>query len=306
MTDKERDAIAAQIKNLAWVERRLSDGIVLRDHKGLAKQVSMTAARLLDEGEVFVREGQVGMSAFFIVAGEVEVLVRGQRVATRGPGELIGEMALLDIAGKRTASLRGTKATAVIELQNEELERLFGSEAEAWRGVARQLALRLAARTAHIPQANERPRMFIGSSAERLQVVDDLTETLSHAADVHPWTTIFPASTYTMPSLLAEAQRCDFAAFVFAPDDTTSMRGASKVSVRDNVVLEAGLFAGVFGDVERVFVLTPRGSNVHILSDLHGLNVVEYQDSPTLNVASAAASIRKSIGRLGVKPLVRS
>lgn len=298
-----KEGIESLIENPAAVAAVLSDGIVLRGHAALANNIARRKVKTLDPGEIFVDEGAVGGTAFFIVAGSVDVLVRKQRVATRVPGEFIGEMALLDISHKRTASLRAGKDTAVIELPDAEVERLFATDPAVWRGVARQLARRLADRTSLIPHANERPRMFIGSSVERLAVVDALTTALSHDADVRPWPTIFPASTYTVPSLLDEAGRCDFAAFVFAPDDEATIRGERKGSVRDNVVFEAGLFAGAFGDIGRVFVLTPRRSTVHILSDLRGLNPVEYQERPELNVASTAAHIRSALRTLGVKPL---
>lgn len=300
---KDKEAIEHIIKNKTAVAEVLADGIVLRGHAELAREIAGRDVKIFEPGEIFVEEGEVGGTAFFIVAGSIDVLVRNQCVASRGPGEFIGEMALLDIGRKRTASLRAGPGTAVIELPNDEVERLFATDPTVWRGVARQLARRLADRTSLIPHANARPRMFIGSSVEQLPVVDALTSALAHDADVHPWTTVFPASTYTVPALLTEAGRCDFAAFVFAPDDKATIRGETRGHVRDNVVLEAGLFAGVFGDIGRVFVLMPRGANVHILSDLRGLNAVEYQAAMEPNVASAAAHIRARIRDLGVKTL---
>lgn len=306
MASSERDKLAEMIKDRDWIVGVLTRGTVLRNLESAAREVAATDARVLDDDEEFVRAGDLGASAFFIVSGNVDVFVRGQRVATRGPGDFIGEMALLNVNRERTASLRATRRTAVIELANADVERIFGRTAGAWRGVAEQLARRLEERTSLIPRANEQPRMFLGSSRERLPVVEGLTTELSRIADVRPWPSIFPPSSVTVASLLDEAHRCDFAAFIFAPDDTATIRGRSVGSVRDNVVYEAGLFAGVFGSVERVFIVTPQGADVHILSDLQGLNPVYYREKPELNVAGAAADIRKVIRSLGTKPLRRT
>ena len=53
---------------------------------------------LVEPGQVLMREGRHGLEAFFIVEGTAEVTVAGKRVATVGPGETVGEMALLDVA----------------------------------------------------------------------------------------------------------------------------------------------------------------------------------------------------------------
>ena len=57
----------------------------------------------LGEGETLASEGDFGHSMFVIESGIVEVTVDGTFVATLGPGDLFGEMAVL-ASGRRVAS----------------------------------------------------------------------------------------------------------------------------------------------------------------------------------------------------------
>ena len=56
---------------------------------GLADEIDLRA------GKVLIQEGERGREFFVIVGGEVEVRRNGRRVATLGPGDFVGEMALL-------------------------------------------------------------------------------------------------------------------------------------------------------------------------------------------------------------------
>jgi CRP-like cAMP-binding protein len=63
-------------------------------------------------GEVIIREGDEGDAAYFIVSGEVEVLIgsRGGRVGALGAGEVFGEMCLIE-PGPRSATVRALTNT---------------------------------------------------------------------------------------------------------------------------------------------------------------------------------------------------
>ena len=75
-------------------------------------------------------------------------------------------------------------------------------------------------------------------------------------------------------------QNSDFGIFVFAPDDLATIRGESLNVTRDNVVFEAGLFAGRLSPA-RCFIATPMTERVHIPTDLAGITVGFYEDSRT-------------------------
>ena len=95
----------------------------------------------------------------------------------------------------------------------------------------------------------DKPRIFLGSSAQQEKLLQALTRGLSDVAHVEPWTTSFMPGTSALERLLELTREVDFAAFVFAQDDWTtssppvsSQPGPGQASPRDNVVFEAGLF----------------------------------------------------------------
>jgi CRP/FNR family transcriptional regulator, cyclic AMP receptor protein len=58
----------------------------------------------LPEGEKLTDQGQMGNQAFVIVDGTATVRRNGKKVATLGPGSMVGELSLLD-HGPRTATV---------------------------------------------------------------------------------------------------------------------------------------------------------------------------------------------------------
>ncbi|HQX26637.1 MAG TPA: EAL domain-containing protein [Alphaproteobacteria bacterium] len=75
-------------------------------------------------GEVIMRQGDPGESAYIIESGRVEILVTGrngkvQNVGTRGPGTMIGEMALVDNA-PRTATVQAVENCVLLEITKED------------------------------------------------------------------------------------------------------------------------------------------------------------------------------------------
>ena len=86
----------------------------------------------------------------------------------------------------------------------------------------------------------DKPRIFLGSSAQQQELVDALTRGLEDIAHVEPWTTVFNAGTNTLERLLELTREVDFAAFVFARDDWTTKGTptpdvAGQAAPRDNV-----------------------------------------------------------------------
>src|SRR5262245_7883926 len=111
----------------------------------------------------------------------------------------------------------------------------------------------------------DKPRIFLGSSGKQTTLLEALTRGLDEVAHVEPWTTSFNPGTTTLERLLELTREVDFAAFVFAQDDWTTISPAAapeaapgQASPRDNVVFEAGLFGGVLG-MRRTFILHASG-----------------------------------------------
>ena len=63
-------------------------------------------------GDVIIREGDEGDAAYFILSGEVEVLIGsgGRRVGALGAGEVFSEMCLIE-PGPRSATVRALTYT---------------------------------------------------------------------------------------------------------------------------------------------------------------------------------------------------
>ena len=151
-----------------------------------------------------------------------------------------------------------------------------------------------------------KPRIFLGSSGKQAKLLQTLTRGLEEVADVEPWTTTFNPGTTTLGRLVELTREVDFAAFVFALDDWTSVEPIGpeageevrgQASPRDNVVFEAGLFGGVLG-MDRTFILHANGAKLP--SDLLGLTCVRYGDaSRATEVKSVLQKLRKAITDVG-------
>lgn len=150
-----------------------------------------------------------------------------------------------------------------------------------------------------------RPKCFVGSSREALDVAKAVQEALEHDAEVTVWNQdVFELSGFAVESLLGILHKVDFGIFVFAPDDVVRIRGHEQQSARDNVIFELGLSIGILGR-RRSFVLVPRSDpDLRIPTDLIGLTPAEYDGTRSdgnlvAGVAIACNKIGRSIKRLG-------
>ena len=68
---------------------------------GCGRQELETVAKVADEasfasGEMLMREGEIGHEAFVLLRGDAVVTIGTVRVATLHPGDIVGEMALIE------------------------------------------------------------------------------------------------------------------------------------------------------------------------------------------------------------------
>jgi CRP-like cAMP-binding protein len=110
------------------------------------KQELSTVARSctaveVDDGFVLTHQGLPGQECFVIANGNAQVVIDGHRVATVGPGDWVGETALLD-NGPRTATVVATTPMRLWVMNRRE----FNSVLEASATITRKLLVTLAAR----------------------------------------------------------------------------------------------------------------------------------------------------------------
>lgn len=104
-------------------------------------------AKLVDEvgvppGTVLCHQGVCGREAFVVADGRVGVSVSGRHVATLGPGELVGETALLT-GGPRRATVVTLVPTRLFVIDSRRFRSLFLAAPEVGRRIAVLLAERL-------------------------------------------------------------------------------------------------------------------------------------------------------------------
>lgn len=124
-----------------------------------------------------------------------------------------------------------------------------------------------------------RARVFVGSSGEALEICRAIQAELSDSFDVTIWNQdVISLSFATLDSLLDRLDSSDAGIFVLRPDDFTSSRGVVSPTVRDNVLLELGMFLGRLGR-NRTFMLVPDSPGLRLPSDLEGITTARYDSS---------------------------
>lgn len=154
-----------------------------------------------------------------------------------------------------------------------------------------------------MPAITQPVRLFIGSSAEGREVAHNLQAVLEGrgVCEVEVWDQgVFQPSGYALDSLLDVAARSDFAVLVASPDDVTVSRGDTAASVRDNIVLEFGLFTGALGR-QRTYLLAT--GSAKLPTDTLGLTRLPYRPRTDGNVRAAvndaALQIARQVAALG-------
>jgi len=158
-----------------------------------------------------------------------------------------------------------------------------------------------------------RPVVFIGSSTEAQGVAEAVRRFLEGSAEVNVWSSAFNPGEWTLQVILDHAQRSDFGIFVMTPDDQGVIRKKAKLTVRDNVLFEVGIFMGALGP-KRTFLLWPskKADQLRLPTDLLGLTTLSYEFGKGLKEPewdkrlgeSEVARIRRVIQDSG--PAVRS
>lgn len=107
-------------------------------------QVAAIAQQIdVPEGTVMIREGEPGRDFFALVEGSVDVRKGKRRIAALGPGDFVGEIALLTDA-PRTATVRATSPVSALRMTRQGFSTLLEASPRMRGKVLKTLADRLA------------------------------------------------------------------------------------------------------------------------------------------------------------------
>ena len=112
--------------------------------KGELRELAKTADELdLREGTVLTREGRPGREFFVLIEGTAVVTKKGEKIAELGPGDWLGEIALITDS-PRTATVTATSPLDVLVIT----DRRFRSVVETMPSIALKVLARVGERLA--------------------------------------------------------------------------------------------------------------------------------------------------------------
>ncbi|MBI3514480.1 MAG: cyclic nucleotide-binding domain-containing protein [Proteobacteria bacterium] len=125
------------------------------------KLLSFTSERVsYMVGEEFIKQGELGDSAFVIISGEADVIIQTPdgplAVGVVPAGQLVGEIALLRAGGRRTATLRAKTPVTGLLLSKDVFFHLLREFPDFSLAVMRDLAARLERVTSQLGEARRR------------------------------------------------------------------------------------------------------------------------------------------------------
>jgi len=281
---------------------------IVQNNKAIARKIANVAQLVqVESGDEFIRQDAPDSDLYLILAGKVSICVNGREIAIRQAGQHVGEMAMIDTAASRCATVVALRQTILAKISEKAFAAIANKHPALWRQLALELGSRLRERSKYVKDPHPRPVVFIGSSAETRHIAFEIRDSLTHE-NILPkvWTDdLLRASDTTIESLERQLDEADFAVLVVASDDLVESRGKTHAVPRDNVIWEHGFFTGGLGR-QRVFIVKPRKSELKLPTDLLGVTMLDYDPKGTeedlrARLGPATNSIRKAVERLGPK-----
>jgi CRP/FNR family transcriptional regulator, cyclic AMP receptor protein len=124
----------------------LFDGL---ERSSLLPLAEMASEEDFSDGDALVIQGQVGTGLFVVVRGAVRVVLHGEDVARLGPGDYLGELAVID-RQPRSASAFAVGPTTCLALASWDLFRRIDADPALSHALLRGLALRVRTLSDHL------------------------------------------------------------------------------------------------------------------------------------------------------------
>jgi CRP/FNR family transcriptional regulator, cyclic AMP receptor protein len=275
---------------------------VLGDLALAGELAEVVTPRTLVDGEVLITEGARETDLYFILDGKMHVSIKGRKQGERVNGNTVGEMAAIQTAQPRSATVKAIGDCVVARLSETDLERIANKYPKMWHQFARELARRLLERNRSIAQAREKIRVFVISSREAIDVVEAIENAFANNVDIQivAWKNdVFKVANYPLEDLERELELADFAVAVAHADDVATIRKKKHSVPRDNVIFELAYFMGRLGR-KRSILIEP--SNVKLPSDYDGVTTIRYKFDKldkANSMAVACNKLRDHIRQLG-------
>ena len=133
MTLRERTEALARVPVFSGLSRRSLERIAR-----IAKDVELRA------GQVVIEPRAKGSGMFVVLEGAVTVGTRGKRTRELGPGDIVGELALLTPDALRTARVRAKTPVRCLAISRDDFRRILTDEPKVAIQVLETVAARLA------------------------------------------------------------------------------------------------------------------------------------------------------------------
>jgi len=142
------------------IEAFLSQSIVGQD-QALAEELA-TLAELseLQTAQTLIEQNGEDDDVYFIISGSFGVHVNGRRIAARGRGDHIGEMAAIEHTQRRSATVIAEEVALVAKLSSSQFAFDFQEYPHVYRQIAKALSRRLIERNKHVGGYREKARLF--------------------------------------------------------------------------------------------------------------------------------------------------
>ena len=121
-----------------------------------------------EPGQVLIHQGHTDTDIFLILAGAVIVSPNGRDDTIRSAHNHVGEMATIDPAVRRSATVHASEPTVVARVCEGDFSQVANDHPFVWRRLAMELAERLRRRASGVQIRKATARVFIASSFEAL------------------------------------------------------------------------------------------------------------------------------------------